>query len=84
MRQLLVAYDARLLETWDHTAAVITMQHNILATVHNMLATTKITPDDAIAHHPYRQSKQNTGTNVTAGNITCMRSVIEARARAKQ
>jgi hypothetical protein len=74
LRQLVTPYDAYLVNTWDHTATVACLLHNIQATVINMGSKTRVKPKSLFDFHPYRK-KPYAGLRIGPKNMHLLRQL---------
>lgn len=67
LRQLLIYYDSKILDTWDHTSSVLAMIYSLICTVVG-LGGSNIKHRTPSSFHPYR-SQETKGMKVTKKNI---------------
>jgi hypothetical protein len=72
LKDLLVAYDSKLLTDWDHTSVVYSGIYNLTVVVLNAVSKCKAKPKSSIAFHPYREKPQ-TGMKVDSKGIKTLK-----------
>lgn len=78
-RRLIIAYDAHLIEKWNHTAQLSAMLHNLTITVVNALgAKRKHPPKSPLDYHPYLKKNKTGGVRITPSNIGELKSLGKA------
>lgn len=86
LKRFLLHYDAYCLESWDHTAAITAMLHNLIATVANTAqgSKTRIKPVSMQDMHPYRKTSSDPSRKkITARNISTLRLIAGNLYRSK-
>jgi hypothetical protein len=81
LRELVIRYDAFLLDRWDHTSSIVAQLANVISTVNNLVATQKIKPKGMMDVHPYRKRPRR---GMAVGNISDLKmigSLMAARRR---
>lgn len=80
LRELIIAYDAKLVSDWDHTSVIASFVHNLTAVVINAVhKSARARPKSPQDIHPYRRriarglkvSRRNFGVLWTVGNALC-------------
>lgn len=81
LRQLVRVYDARLIESWDHTAAIVQYVFNLNATVNNLLNKKKIKPVTFHEVHPLRKDGGGSrGLEITPDSLGGLKGMLRAMA----
>ncbi len=80
LRQLVIHYDAYLIDRWDHTATVAVLLHNLQATVVNLVAKSAAKPKTFYDLHPYRKNPKP-GLSITPENFNVLRDIGNALVR---
>lgn len=74
LKEVTLYYDIHLLETWDHTAHVTSMIHNLIVVTVNLHSKRKMKPVPYGNFHPFRK-KQRKGLRITAENIDVLHTI---------
>jgi hypothetical protein len=87
LRQLVLIYDQKLLDSWDHTAYLYSITYNLLVVVSSALSKGgKAKIVTAAQCHPYRENKesQGDGLKVTHDNFEALKHIIGGLAAGKR
>jgi len=73
LKRLIIAYDTKLLNEWDHTSVLASGIYNLTCAVINIVSKSKATPRPPSYFHPYRETKK-TGMPITQDNFSALKS----------
>lgn len=82
LKQLVQCYDAKLVDSWDHTATVSCLVYNLTGLLNNIVSKRKVPPKSLYSFHPYRENK--TRFKVTTKNISVLRDIGRALVASKR
>lgn len=78
LKQLTIVYDARLLDSWDHTSTVGALIHNLTTIVIGAVSKrSSIKPKSMTDMHPFRTTKRR-GLVITKDNFQVLRTLGNA------
>lgn len=85
LKELVLAYDAKLLNDWDHTAMLAASVSHLQYTVCSLVKKPKGRMRDFFDYHPYRKEEerkqQTSGVKITPQNIGTLKMIATALAR---
>lgn len=80
LKELVIRYDATVLNEWDRTATLAALLYNVQATVINCNTKSRIKPKTIFDFHPFREKKL-VGLKVSPKNISVLRMLGKALVR---
>ena len=78
LRTLVVAYEAKVVNDWNHTAQLSSHIYNLSVLVSSFGGKSKMKPEPPIAFHPLLKHKQKKGYKITKKNFGDLRSIFSA------
>jgi len=77
-KELVQAYDSKLVTDWDKTATLAAGLYNLTITVYSMFGKRRIAPKSMFDLHPYRKPPKKRGLNITPENFGLLRDIGNA------
>lgn len=74
LRELVLPYEARVMDAWDHTAATSAMLHNLQCIVIGIASKARPKPRPMSYFHPYRR-KKNQGLKINQSNFGLLKTL---------
>jgi hypothetical protein len=78
LKDVVVAYDAKLVTDWDKTSTLSALLYNLTITVHNIMGKRRISPKSMFDLHPYRKPPKKRGLTITPENFGLLREIGNA------
>jgi len=75
LKELLVAYDAKVVHDWDHTSLLASLIYNLQCVVTGIMSKSKPKPKSPIDLHPFRQREKKSGLKIGPKNIAMLKLV---------
>jgi hypothetical protein len=76
LRTLIIAYEARLVDQWNHTANICSGIHNLTVLVSHLGGKSKMKAEPPIEFHPLLRHKKKKGFSITKKNFQDLRSIF--------
>lgn len=77
-KELIQAYDAKIVTDWDGWATLAAGLYNLTVTVHNIMGKRRISPKSMFDIHPYRKPPKKRGLHITPENFSILREIGNA------
>lgn len=78
LKTLVVAYEAKLIDAWNHTAHICSAVHNLTVLVSYLGGKSKMKPEPPIEFHPLLRHKKRKGLRITHKNFQDLRAIVGA------